>query len=185
MESNYFVALGLGILFGFALNKGGLTRYGNIVGVFRFTNLTVIKFMMTALCVASIGLYTMRQLGVITLPAAPATYILGNLLGGLIFGAGMAWAGYCPGTVAAGAGEGKLDYLIPGGLGLLTGALLYGITYPQFMPAVLKVANLGNIVLPDLLNVNPFLFVGVFVVFVLILFYFLENGLKRADRLEE
>ncbi len=94
VQTSYVVAIGLGILFGFALNKGGLTRYGNITGVFRFTNLTVIKFMLTALCVASIGLYIMRTLGVIQFPAAPATYLLGNLLGGLVFGIGMALTGY-------------------------------------------------------------------------------------------
>lgn len=92
--AGYIAAVLLGILFGFALNKGGLTRYGNIVGVFRFTNLTVIKFMMTALAVAAIGLYAMRDLGGIKFPAAPATYLLGNLLGGLIFGIGMALTGY-------------------------------------------------------------------------------------------
>jgi hypothetical protein len=88
------VALGLGVLFGFALNKGGLTRYKNIIGVFRFTNLTVIKFMLTALAVAAVGLYIMRGLNVITFPAAPATYLLGNVLGGLVFGIGMALTGY-------------------------------------------------------------------------------------------
>ncbi len=94
MSSSLLVALGLGILFGFALNKGGLTRYSTIVGVFRFTNLTVIKFMMTALCTAAIGLYGMRELGVIQFPGAPATYLVGNLLGGVIFGIGMALTGY-------------------------------------------------------------------------------------------
>ena len=94
MTVGNLVALGLGVLFGFTLNKGGLTRYGNIVGVFRFTNLTVIKFMLSALAVASLGLYILRGLDVIKFPAAPATYLVGNLLGGLIFGIGMALTGY-------------------------------------------------------------------------------------------
>ena len=84
----------VGILFGFALNRGGLTKYNRIVGVFRFTDLTVIKFMLTALMVAMVGLYSMRGLGWIQLPAAPATYIVGNLVGGLVFGIGMALTGY-------------------------------------------------------------------------------------------
>ncbi len=94
MSTTTLVALALGILFGFALNKGGLTRYTNIVGVFRLTNLTVIKFMMTALAVAAVGLYLLRELGVVQFPAAPATYLIGNLLGGLVFGIGMALTGY-------------------------------------------------------------------------------------------
>lgn len=90
----YLVAIGLGILFGYALNKGGLTRFANITGVFRFTNLTVIKFMLTAVLVAAVGLYGLSALSVIQLPAAPATYLLGNVVGGLVFGIGMALTGY-------------------------------------------------------------------------------------------
>ncbi len=92
--SAYLIAIGLGIGFGFSLSKGGLTRYGNIVGVFRFTNLTVIKFMLSALVTASIGLYILKGIGVVQFPSIPPTYILGNLLGGLIFGIGMALTGY-------------------------------------------------------------------------------------------
>ncbi len=70
-------------------------------------------------------------------------------------------------------------------LGLVSGAFLFGLSYRQVMPGILKIANLGNVVLPDLWNLNPLLVLGVFVVFVGILFYFLENGLVRKDKLEE
>lgn len=90
---NNILALILGILFGFSLNKAGLTRYSKIVNVFRFTDLTVLKFMMTALVVSMAGLYTLRGLGWISFPNVPATYIVGNLVGGLIFGTGMALVG--------------------------------------------------------------------------------------------
>ena len=109
----------LGVGFGFALNKAGLTGYHKIVNVFRLTDLAVLKFMMTGLVVSMIGLYGLRALGLLTFPTVPATYIAGNLLGGLIFGVGMAASGYCPGTCAAGAGEGRLDYIDPWSAGLL------------------------------------------------------------------
>jgi len=83
-----------GVFFGFVLNKAGLTKYHKIVNVFRLTDLAVLKFMMTTLVVAMSGLYALRGLGLITFPNVPATYILGNLVGGLIFGAGMALTGY-------------------------------------------------------------------------------------------
>jgi uncharacterized membrane protein YedE/YeeE len=92
--TNYILALILGIFFGFSLNKAGLTKYNKIVNVFRFTDLAVLKFMMTALVVAMSGLYVLRGLGLITFPNVPATYIAGNLVGGLIFGVGMAITGY-------------------------------------------------------------------------------------------
>jgi uncharacterized membrane protein YedE/YeeE len=92
--TNYIVALVLGVFFGFSLNKAGLTKYHKIVNVFRFTDMAVLQFMMTALVVAMIGLYSLRGLGLIVFPAVPATYIVGNLVGGLIFGVGMALTGY-------------------------------------------------------------------------------------------
>jgi uncharacterized protein len=92
--TTYIVALILGVSFGFSLNKAGLTKYHKIVNVFRFTDMAVLQFMMTALVVAMTGLYVLRGLGWITFPAVPATYIVGNLLGGLIFGVGMALTGY-------------------------------------------------------------------------------------------
>ena len=49
--STYLIALVLGTLFGFALNKAGLTKYHKIVNVFRFTDMAVLQFMMTALVV--------------------------------------------------------------------------------------------------------------------------------------
>ena len=94
MLVSYLIALLLGVSFGVALNKGGLTRYGNIVGVFRFTNLTVIKFMLTAVVTAMIGLYALQGLGVVQFPNVPPTYIVGNVIGGLVFGIGMAFTGY-------------------------------------------------------------------------------------------
>lgn len=88
------LAIVFGIFFGFSLNKAGLTKYHKIVNVFRFTDLAVLKFMMTTLIVAMSGLYTLRGLGLISFPNVPATYILGNLVGGLIFGVGMALTGF-------------------------------------------------------------------------------------------
>jgi hypothetical protein len=91
---NILLALILGLAFGFLLNKAGLTKYHKIVNVFRLTDLAVLKFMMSGLVVAMIGLYGLRQVGLVTFPAIPATYLVGNAFGGLIFGVGMALTGY-------------------------------------------------------------------------------------------
>ena len=88
------ITLIIGLAFGLLLNKAGLTKYNKIVNVFRFTDMSVLKFMMTALAVAMSGLYALKTLGIIAFPNVPGTYIAGNLVGGLIFGVGMALAGY-------------------------------------------------------------------------------------------
>jgi hypothetical protein len=91
---NFLIAVLLGIGFGFSLNKAGLTKYHRIANQFRFTDMMVMKYIMTALAVAMIGLYALRGLGLITFPASPSTYVVGNIIGGLIFGIGMALVGY-------------------------------------------------------------------------------------------
>ena len=92
--TNTIIALILGLFFGLSLQKAGLTKYHKIVNVFRFTDLAVLKFMMTTLIVSMTGLYTLKWMGLITFPSVPATYIAGNVIGGLIFGAGMAFSGF-------------------------------------------------------------------------------------------
>lgn len=173
----------IGFLFGFLLHKGGMTRYHKIVNVFRLTDMAVLKFMMSSLVVGMIGIYLLADLGVVAnIPVTP-TYVAGNLIGGLLFGVGMAAAGVCAAPVAAGSGEGRLDYIVPGVLGMLIGALLFGLTYNQVYPALSKLANIGAVVLPDLIEANHWLVIALFTAIALVLFYTLERAIRlRADR---
>ncbi len=84
----------IGFAFGFILQKAGLGYYRNIVNVFRFTDLAVVKLMMTAIAVSMVGTFGLHALGAIVLPVISTTYVVGNLVGGLIFGVGMAGAGF-------------------------------------------------------------------------------------------
>lgn len=173
----------LGVVFGFALNKAGLTKYHKIVNQFRLNDMAVLKFMLTALVVAMLGLYPLHALGVINFPTVPATYVVGNLVGGLIFGVGMALAGFCPGTCVAGAGEGKVDYLVPGILGFLTGAVIYGLTYDKVFPKISAFANYGNVTLPELWHINSYLAILVFTIMALVLFYLIDRmGMQRKKK---
>ena len=83
-----------GFGFGWSLQKAGLSKYHKIVNVFRFTDLAVLKFMLTTLAVSMVGIFGLNTLGLVQLPTVPATYVVGNLVGGLIFGVGMAGAGF-------------------------------------------------------------------------------------------
>ncbi len=87
-------ALGVGLVFGWLLQKSQLTQYSKIVNVFRFTDTAVLKFMLTAIVVGAGGIYLLKDMGVVALTGTTPTYIVGNLLGGLIFGVGMAGAGF-------------------------------------------------------------------------------------------
>ena len=105
----------------------------------------------------------------------PTTYLGGNLLGGLVFGIGMALSGFCPGTVAAGVGEGRLDYLIPGGLGLYMGSVAYGVAYEWFMPTISRWGRMGVITLADWLRVEPWLLVALLAELSLLTFCLVEH----------
>jgi uncharacterized protein len=73
--------------------------------------------------------------------------------------------------------------LIPGFLGFLTGAVLFGLTYQQVFPQIQKIAKVGNVVMPDLWNLSPFLFILLFALIALLLFYLIDRaGLHRKDK---
>jgi arginase family enzyme len=76
-----------------------------------------------------------------------------------------------------------LDYLVPGLLGFLTGAVIFGLTYQQVFPLISKLANLGDVVMPDLWNLNPYLTVLAFSLMALFLFYLIDRaGLQRKNK---
>ena len=72
--------------------------------------------------------------------------------------------------------------MIPGLLGFLTGALIYGAIFPSVFPTISALMNFGCTIFPTALNVNVWLTVGFFVLVALTLFYFLErHGELRKD----
>ena len=76
-----------------------------------------------------------------------------------------------------------MDYIIPGFLGFLTGAVIYGLTYDQVFPQISAVANYGNAIIPELWNVNPFLFILAFSLISLLLFYLIDReGWQRKEK---
>ena len=152
----------LGLLFGWSLHKAGLTHYARIVNVFRFRDLTVMRYMLAALLVAGVAIQAGVELGMATSLPIPATAMLANVVGGTVFGVGMATAGCCPGTIVAQAGEGRLDAWVAGLSGLLVGAIVFGLLQPRIMPLLARVGALGHVTFAALLGANPWLVLLVF-----------------------
>ena len=95
----------------------------------------------------------------------------------------MAGAGVCAAPVAAGSGEGRLDYIIPGVLGMFVGALLFGLTYQSVYLQINKLTTDARIVIPDAIDVNAWLVIGLFTAVTIVVFYILERGIRmRADK---
>lgn len=172
--------LSVGILFGALLQRAGLTSYLRIVGVYRLADLTVLKFLLTAIAVGSLAIQGALSLGLVQVVPIPGTHLGADLLGGALFGVGMALAGFCPGTIAAGAGTGQVDYLIPGFAGLLVGALLYGWSYDSFAPALARAGAAGATTIPEQLGVDPWLVAILLGELSLLAFYAIERGVRRV-----
>ncbi len=120
----------MGIVFGFALEKGRVFEPGMIVGQFQLRNFIMAKMFLSAIAVTMIVFLVLTGLGWADFHPKGAVFP-GVVLGGLVFGAGMALAGACPGTVLAQLGAGYRDAwaIIAGGL---AGALTYGYLEPAF-----------------------------------------------------
>lgn len=168
-----FYGLITGMLFGFLLQKGRVLRYDQQMGALRLLDMTIVKFMVSSILVAMVGVYFLHDLGWVKLAVKP-TVLGGNILGGLIFGAGWGLLGYCPGTAVGAVGEGRGDALW-GILGMLLGAALYAETYPFLKQSVLTWGNLGKITLPQVLGVNPWLVISILVLGSLGLFLWFEK----------
>lgn len=165
-----------GVLFGFLLQKGRVLRYDKQLGALRLMDMTIVKFMLSTVLVGMVGVYILKDLGLVKLSVKP-TNLGANIIGGLIFGAGWGLLGYCPGTSAGALGEGRWDSLW-GILGMLVGAAVFAEVYPALKTSILTWGKLGKITLPQVLGVNHWIIVPIFIVGALVLFgWFEKKGL--------
>lgn len=151
-----------GVLFGFLLQKGRVLRYDRQLGALRLIDMTIVKFMLSAVVVGMIGVYLLTDLGLAKLSVKP-TVLGGNIIGGLLFGLGWGLLGYCPGTAVGALGEGRWDALW-GILGMFGGAALYAEVYPLAKKSVLSWGDFGPLTLPELLHLNHWVVIPVFIV---------------------
>lgn len=119
----------IGIVFGFLLQKGQLSRFNIVVGQLVLRDFTVAKILLSALVVASATFYGFIAMNGAALAGSFSHVYSPAVVGGIIFGVGMALLGFCPGTCIAAAGEGARDAL-SGLLGMVVGGGLFGVVYP-------------------------------------------------------
>jgi uncharacterized protein len=148
------VALGVGIAFGFLLERAGLGNARKLSAQFRFADFAVLKVMFSAIVTASLGVFWLSRLGALDLTRVyvPETYLLPQLAGGALFGAGLVVAGLCPGTACVSAATGRLDGVAVIG-GLLLGVFAYGVLDPIVESFASSTAR-GTYTLPDLVGAS-------------------------------
>ena len=144
-NTNLMLALAIGIMFGFILERAGFATAAHIAPVFYFRNIMVAKVMVSAIVTAATLLFLGIIFGYIDYNNVfiPTTYVWAYLVGGVIFGIGMVMSGWCPGTAVTGIATGKIDAIIFA-LGLIAGMYFYFYIYDAY-EAVRDFANSANL----------------------------------------
>ena len=147
-----FLGIITGTLFGVFLQRAEVLRFDKQVGFLCLKDMTILKFMLSAVLVGMIGINIMSMAGIIELKIK-AAHIGAQLIGGGLFGIGWAILGYCPGTAVGAVGEGRTDALW-GIAGMLFGAMVFARVYPLMVDTVLTWGNLGKLTVSDITGLS-------------------------------
>ncbi len=131
-SASLVVALVIGLAFGWFLERSGMGSAPKLAGQFYLRDLTVFKVMFTAIVTAMLGVFWLGWIGVLDVSRiyVPETWILPQLVGGAVFGAGFAMAGLCPGTSCVAAATGRIDGIAVV-LGMFAGVLGTGFFFSK------------------------------------------------------
>ena len=153
-EVSLIVAFVIGIFFGLVLEKGGFGSARMLAAQFYFTDMRVFKVMFSAIVTAMIGLFYFSWIGILdlTLVYYGDTYLIPQLLGGLILGFGFVIGGYCPGTSAVAISTGRIDAIFYA-LGGMFGIFVFGEMFPYITDFFYSTA-MGRLNLPTFLGIN-------------------------------
>jgi len=160
MSIDQILGLITGIMFGFLLQKGRVLRFDKQIGAMLLKDMTIFKFMLSAIMVGMVGIQLLNSAGIIALSHKPMN--LGAILvGGALFGCGWAVMGFCPGTSVGALGEGRW-HAVFAIAGMVAGAAIYAELFPIFKSTVLALKDFGKIGLADVLSISPWLIISVF-----------------------
>ena len=130
-ETSLVLAFAIGIGFGFFLERAGFGSARKLVSQFYLNDLAVFKVMFTAIVTAMLGVTYLGWMGWLDLSLVylVPTYLLPQVVGGLILGAGFVIGGYCPGTSVAATATGRIDGLVYLG-GIIAGIVAFAELFP-------------------------------------------------------
>ncbi|MFB5084762.1 YeeE/YedE thiosulfate transporter family protein [Symbiobacterium thermophilum] len=120
----------IGTAFGFILRRSRVASHACIRGALALTDFHMLKLLLTAVGVTLILVFPLSTLGIVNF-SVKTTYVVGIVVGGLLFGIGMAVAGG------------------------LAGSFAYALLYEPLQPLLIAPLNFGKLTLPELLGLNP------------------------------
>jgi uncharacterized membrane protein YedE/YeeE len=132
--TTYFMVLLMGVYLGILFTKSEVAHWQRIHDMFLFREARMYLIIATAIVVAMISMLLIKRFAIKSIQGAPIKYEAkpyhtGVIIGGMLFGAGWAIAGACPGPIYAQIGGGQLMALFT-----LAGAILGMFTYAALKP---------------------------------------------------
>lgn len=163
----------IGIVFGFLLQKGGVTDYNILMGQLLLEDFTVFKIIISAVITGIVGLYFLKSKNIINYHLKKGT-ALSLVTGGLIFGIGFGLLGYCPGTLAGAVGQGSLDALLTGIPGIILGSAFYAELFPKINNSFFEKKQIKKIRLTEYFNKNEGFLIALFSAILLLFLLIIE-----------
>jgi hypothetical protein len=157
-------ALATGTVFGYVLQRGGFCLTRALSNAVLMRDGTILRAYLLALLVAMVGVQVIETLGLVDIPLRPLRW-LSNVVGGVLFGAGMILSGGCSGSTWYRVGEGALGAVVVL-LGFAIGATTAGVGLLAPVRTLLQkpALTLEDGAAPTLANVagiSPWIVVGV------------------------
>ena len=172
--ASLWVAVGVGILFGFVLERAGFGDARNLTSIFYFRDMRVLRVMFSAIVTCLVGLIVFKWIGLFDYSlllqySLLPTYLWPQIVGGLMFGVGFVVGGYCPGTAAVGIASGKLDAVIYL-LGMIFGIWIFAAGFPIW-GALYKSGAFGRITLWQIFGLHSAVMAAIIVIMALAAFW--------------
>ncbi len=120
----------LGLLLGFVLSRIGFSSWDEVHRMFTFTDLRM--FLSFAVGVVLLGLSWVLIARASGATWSPRRLHQGTIVGGILFGAGWALSGACPGIALVQIGEGQLGAIATLG-GILVGNWIYAAAHERWL----------------------------------------------------
>ncbi len=170
--------LAIGMLFGFALQRGRFCMNSAFRDPLVFKDFTLLKAVGLALFVQFIGFHLLSYIGVLSL-APKSFFVFGGVIGGFIFGIGMVLAGGCASGTAYRVGEGMVSSLIAL-FAFATTAYLAKDGFLSVITKILQQQDLGKITLSSVTGIPAWIFIIV-VSIIGLYFLFKQKELSSSE----
>lgn len=125
----------MGLYFGVLVSKSEIARWERIHNMFLFREAHMYLIITVAIAVAMVSMMLIRRFGIRNVDGepikySPKPYHTGVVIGGMLFGAGWAITGACPGPIYAQVGGGEWQALWTLG-GAMLGMYGYAVLKPK------------------------------------------------------